>query len=54
MSDALNEINSFIEPFLAVPNMIAQFVTGMPSWLQFAMGLSVVLGLILIIIGLIK
>lgn len=54
MNEALTEVNTFVEGFLAVPAMLAQFVTGMPAWLQFSMGLTVVLGLILIIIGLIK
>lgn len=50
MSDALQNITDFINQLTAVPEIIAEIVGIMPGWFSVALGMSIVLGLIVLII----
>lgn len=49
MSEAINEITTFIDQLKTVPEILVQFVSNMPVWFSFSIGLSVVLGIVVII-----
>ena len=49
MSDAITEIEQFIDTVAQIPYALVGFVSEMPGWFTFSIGLSVVLGIIVII-----
>ena len=49
MSDALYEIEQFVDTVAQIPYALVGFVSEMPGWFVFSIGLSVVLGIIIII-----